>query len=456
MTSASVAVSNGIKRLAYHDSLTNLPNRINFESALHAGAGTSSSGVVKHAVLFIDLDRFKSINDTYGHGIGDKLLVVIAKRLLDTCSSSDLVARLGGDEFGIFLKDIESEDQVETLALSLVSSIVSDVKIDDLYLKVGASIGISISPEDSDCGIELLRNADIAMYHCKQSQSGGVYRFNRTIGGNYDKRLTLELELKSGIENKELIVFYQPKVCTRTNRVKGVEALLRWQHPERGFISPADFIPIAEESGLMGSIGAWVMDQACKELAEIEKIHNLGIHVAVNISAQQFKDEKFTDSVHAAIKRNGLTYEKLELEVTESLVMHDISRVISMLKGLKDSGIKIAIDDFGTGYSSLQYLQELPLNTLKIDRAFILALDENEDQTSVADSIVQLARLFNLETVAEGVETDSQDAKIRALGVDQIQGFRYSKPVPAQLLPDIVKEINRCSYGDGKESIKAA
>lgn len=451
-----VGLSGRIKRMAFHDSLTGLPNRINFETALLANDDAALNGQYQHAVIFIDLDRFKSINDTYGHGVGDRLLKEVAKRLLKVCMRGALVARLGGDEFGVFLKNVESLEQVEKLAEDLVRSIVEVVKIDDLYLKVGASAGVSISPHDCECGTELLRNADIAMYHSKSNNIASVYRFDQSIAENYHKRLLLELDLRRGLEINELSVFYQPKVCTDTGRVKGVEALLRWRHPDRGFVSPAEFIPIAEEAGLMGNIGSWVMNEACRELAQLEKDYNLGIHLAVNISAQQFNDERFAESVYASISRHGLTNEKLELEVTESLVMHDVSRVIAMLKGLQQSGIRIAIDDFGTGYSSLQYLQELPLNTLKIDRAFVVALDENDPDCSVANSIVQLAKLFDLETVAEGVETDYQDARIRALGVNQIQGYRYSKPVPASLLPGVISQINARADDSGHASSMAA
>lgn len=452
----SIVLSGRIRRLAFHDNLTGLPNRMNFESALMANTDSSTQGVHQHAVIFIDLDRFKSINDTFGHAIGDKFLKEIARRLIKSCSSGEMVARLGGDEFGVFISNVDSEEQVESRALRLVESIVADIKIDELSLKAGASAGISISPHDCECGPELLRNADIAMYHSKNKKLGGVYRFNQTIAGNYHKRIKLELDLKRGLESNELRVFYQPKVCTVTNKVKGVEALLRWEHPERGFVSPVEFIPIAEETGLMSAIGAWVMNEACRELAELEKKHDLGIHVAVNISAQQFNDERFSETVYEAISRHGLANDKLELEITESLVMHDISRVINMLKGLQESGIKIAIDDFGTGYSSLQYLQELPLNTLKIDRAFIVALKDSDPDSSVANSIVQLAKLFNLETVAEGVETDNQDARVRALGVSQIQGYRYSKPIPSDLLPGVIATINALSNDDDNASSKAA
>lgn len=428
ITLASVVINRKIKQYAYHDGLTQLPNRLSFESTLQSA---SVSGSQMHAVIFIDLDKFKSINDNYGHSIGDELLMEVAARLKRTCLSAHSLARLGGDEFAVFVPNVESADDVEVLASKIVAAVKNTIVIRGLSLKVGASAGISISPLDSECGIELLKNADIAMYFNKANKFNGVCRFNQKMADDYQQRLQLELDLKKALENNQFTLVYQPKVCTLSGQVKSVEALLRWSHPERGFVSPAQFIPIAEDTGLMGSIGQWVLNEACREIALVRRNSLPQLKVAVNISAQQFCDEQFVEHVFEALSTHGLNHDSLELEVTESLVMTDVGRVISLLKILKDSGITIAIDDFGTGYSSLQYLQELPLNTLKIDRAFITALDYCDPANSVANSIVQLAKLFNLETVAEGVETDEQDLKIRSLGVHSIQGYLYSKPVPA-------------------------
>ncbi len=438
ITLASVAINRRVKRYAYYDNLTQLPNRMNFESTL---LNTSVSGSQMHAVIFIDLDRFKSINDNYGHSIGDELLMEIALRLKATCKSSHLLARMGGDEFAVFIADAQSAFAVEAMASQMVAAVKNNIMIRGFSLRVGASVGISISPLDCECGIELLKNADIAMYHSKANKLNGAYRFNQEMASDYQLRLQLELDLKKGLENNEFQLVYQPKVCTQSGQVKSVEALLRWSHPERGFVSPAQFIPVAEDTGLMGTIGQWVLNEACREISLLQKSTHPQLQVAVNISAQQFSDEKFVDSVYRALSTHELNHESLELEVTESLVMTDVGRVISMLKILKESGITIAIDDFGTGYSSLQYLQELPLNTLKIDRAFIIALDDSDPASSVANSIVQLAKLFDLETVAEGIETDDQDLKIRSLGVHHIQGYLYSKPVPASNLPAAIQKI---------------
>lgn len=435
---ASIVINRRVKRHAYNDGLTSLANRLNFESAL---TKATASELHSHAVIFLDLNRFKSINDNYGHAIGDELLVEVANRLRALCKSSDLLARLGGDEFAILLQNIDSEAAVNNLANSMVSAIEEVVHVQGLNLKVGASAGISIAPQDCTDGVELLRNADIAMYHTKTNSLSKVFRYNQSIAADYEQRLMLEQDLKKGLENSEFHLVYQPKVCTRTGRVKSVEALLRWKHPERGQISPVDFIPVAEDTGLMGQIGFWVLSEACRELAILQAGTLEKLQVAVNISAQQFSDENFISRISQSLEENNLNASSLTLEVTESIVMNDISRVIALLNTLQEMGIDIAVDDFGTGYSSLQYLQELPLNTLKIDRAFITALDHCEPNCSVANSIVQMASLFNLETVAEGVETIEQDSKVRALGVNHIQGYRYSRPVSVADLTTTILEI---------------
>ena len=438
ITFASVAINRKVKLYAFHDSLTNLPNRRHFESTIK---NTSESSSQMQAVIFLDLDRFKSINDNYGHSIGDELLMQVASRLLATCTPAHLLARMGGDEFAVYIDDVESEDTVEAMAYKMVAAVNRDIVVRDLTLNVGASAGVCISPLDCKGGTELLKNSDIAMYHSKTNKVNSVNRFTREMAADYHQRLQLETDLRKAVENNDFHLSYQPKVCTTSGEVKGVEALLRWSHAERGSVSPAQFIPVAEDTKLMSTIGLWALNEACREISLLQKTSLPQLQVAVNISAQQFSDVKFVDSVYHALDRYGLDHKSLELEVTESLVMHDVKRVVSMLNTLRNSGIKIAIDDFGTGYSSLQYLQELPLDTLKIDRAFILALDDSDPFSSVANSIVQLAKLFNLETVAEGVETDDQEYKIKSLGVHHIQGYLYSRPVTADELPAAIQNI---------------
>ena len=439
ITLASVALNRRIKRYAFYDSLTQLHNRLSFESTLE---DSSISGPHMQAVIFIDLDRFKSINDNYGHAVGDELLLEVASRLKVVCGTKYMLARLGGDEFAVFADDVPSEVHIEKMASDMVDALKDNYDIKDLSLNVGASAGVSISPLDCKCGIEMLRNAEIAMYHSKATKISGVFRFNQAMADSYRERLQLEADLRKGVKNNEFQLVYQPKVCTQSGQVKSVEALLRWSHPERGFVSPAQFIPVAEDNGLMGAIGHWVLNEACREIALLKSTTHQRMQVAINISAQQFGDHDFVGSVFSALDKYALDPECLELEVTESIVMTDVERVIAMLKLLKESGISIAIDDFGTGYSSLQYLQKLPLDTLKIDRAFITELENHDPDSSVANSIVQLAKLFNLETVAEGVETVDQDLKIRSLGVHHIQGYLYSRPVLAKELPAVIDHLS--------------
>ena len=438
ITAASVALNRRLKECAFHDSLTQLHNRQSFESTLRS---SSAGGTRMQAVIFLDLDKFKSINDNYGHALGDELLLEVASRLKRACKNDYLPARLGGDEFAVFVDDASSELEVEEMASNIVESMNGNFVIRDLTLNVGVSAGVSIAPVDCPCGIDLLKNADIAMYHSKVNKIDGVYRFNQGMADSYNKRLELEADLRKGIENKQFELVYQPKVCTESGCVKSVEALLRWSHPELGMISPAQFIPLAEENGLMGTIGQWALNEACREIAQLQATTSHRLQVAVNISAQQFGNRLFVESIIDTLEKHGLLSKYLELEVTESIVMTDVERVISMLNVLKKSGVSIAIDDFGTGYSSLQYLQKLPLDTLKIDRAFITELDNHDPDKSVANSIVQLAKLFDLETVAEGVETADQDVKIRSLGVHHIQGYLYSRPVSGAELPAVLDNL---------------
>lgn len=441
----SLVISRRIRHQAYHDSLTGLANRSYLESHL-SGLNTKIDSQSRFAVVFIDLDRFKSINDNYGHAIGDELLKIVATRLDEQCHSNDVLARLGGDEFAILLNGFKDRQEVEFFAEKCIQKIERDIVIHDICLSVGGSAGISFAPEDCKAGPDLLKNADIAMYHGKADKVQNVYCFNNSMAEKYRTRLKTEQQLRHGLEQQQFELHYQPKICTQTGKAESVEALLRWRHPERGFVSPAEFVPIAEETGLMVGIGSWVLDRACEDTVWLGSQGLSGIKIAVNISAQQFSDEHFFSTAIATLHKHGLAHSRLELEVTESLLMNDLERVVSVLQNLKDTGISIAIDDFGTGYSSLQYLQTLPLNVLKIDRAFVKTLDSQQSQNSVANSIVQLAHSLGLETVAEGVETPEQDQNVRALGVNHIQGFLYSKPVPREALVQVVQDLElRCS-----------
>ncbi len=458
VTATTVLLNKRIKYLAYKDNLTGLANRVSLEHWLVESTGSSQTdNNTQHALIYINLDKFKSVNDNYGHELGDELLKEASRRLTSACDSSAIVARLGGDEFAVYLRDITSEEQVMLFSERLIQLLSQEYKVQGHNAHVGASAGVSFYPEDSSNGLKLLNNADIAMYHNKANDQGCADRFNVEVAEYYQHRLETEVDLKKALENDEFELNYQPKVCVTSGQVMGVEALLRWKHHERGYISPAVFIPVAEELGLMEKIGTWVLNKACVETFEHQQKESLDYQLAVNISSQQFRDDKFEAKIYKALKDSGLKHSQLELEVTESLLMHDQDRVITVLHNLRQQGIKTSIDDFGTGYSSLQYLQKLPLDALKIDRAFILALDDISPADSVANSIVQMASLFNLVTVAEGVETAEQDQKIRSLGVNFIQGYRYSRPLPCDELADAIRAIpTMFESSSGKEHNEAA
>ncbi len=437
----SIIVNRKINFLAFHDTLTSLPNRLYLESRLENLQRDPRKVKKDTALFFIDLDRFKVINDNYGHSVGDELLKNVALRLTSCCESKDVLARLGGDEFAVLREDCGSTESETEFANEMVNELCSDFFIQQTSLSVGASVGISMSPRDCEAGPDLLKNADIAMYHSKSNKLAQVEIFNAEMANKYQERISIELALRQSIARNQLKLHYQPKVDCATGRVAGVEALLRWEHPEWGMISPAVFVPIAEDTGLMGGIGKWVINKSFEEIGEFNRNNDSTLSVAVNISVQQCSDKSFVDDVFCAIATSGLSPNQVELEVTESVLMNDISTVNTLLQTLKARGITIAIDDFGTGYSSLQYLQELALDVLKIDRAFINALDKTDPRHSVANSIVQLARTLNLKTVAEGVETPLQEEKVRSLGVDMIQGFLYSKPIAQAELEDQITRI---------------
>jgi len=340
---ASILENRKIKQLAYRDPLTGLPNRNSFETSLMALNGPITGKSGRQAVIFLNLDRFKSINDNYGRTIGDQLIKAVAARLKKHAPTGSVVARIGGDEFSVLIEGAETEQWVIQTANDLTNKIRNDLRIEELHLKIGASAGVSVAPEDCSGGIELLRNADIAMSAGKSIRLEGVNRFNQQLANRYQHRLEIELDLKKALENNEFTLVYQPKVCTVSGRVKSVEALLRWQHAERGIVSPAEFIPVAEDIGMMGKIGDWVLNKACQEIQRVQNESGVDLKVAVNISAQQFNDEHFLEKIYNAIETHDLQNQSLELEVTESLVMTEKERVVTLLRTLKDSGVTIAI-----------------------------------------------------------------------------------------------------------------
>ncbi len=448
---AVIGILRKIRHLATHDDLTGLPNRIYFDSLLDEQIESSQGQPV--AVLFIDLDGFKHVNDTLGHEIGDKLLRRVAKRMTNSIAKRGIVSRHGGDEFSVLIHEYAERDTVFYIAKMLVEAFDDDFNVEGFSISIGASVGISFYPEDAKSALELKRNADFAMYFAKSQGRGRIYEYDEEIATEYKKRLEIKDDLKTAIAEKQFELAYQPQVGIKAQAVEGLEALIRWQHPEKGFIPPDVFISIAEESGQIQEIGDWVLDEACRQMASWHKSGLANMQIAVNVSAMQFMRPDFIKYVEETCKKHELNPAFLELEITESVLVTDVQLVIDTCHRLQAMNIKVAIDDFGTGYSSLSYLQDLPVDTLKIDRAFVSGLDDITSK-SVARTIVTLAQSFGLETVAEGVETDGQADMIAELGCDYIQGYYYSKPVSSEQLPKQVASINE--YCQQNSSSRAA
>jgi diguanylate cyclase (GGDEF)-like protein len=426
--------------MAYYDVLTGLPNRALLQDRLHQAMIESDRHERLTALLFLDLDRFKTINDTLGHEQGDLLLKQVAKRLTECVRPGDTVARPGGDEFIIVLADVAQVDNVSRVAQKIIDAFSRPFEIGGRELFVTCSVGVTLYPFD-DRDIEALyRNADAAMYHAKDEGRNNFQFYSAEMNVESYKRLTLENALRRALERDELRLFYQPQVDLNSGRIVGAEALIRWQHPELGLVSPADFIPLAEETGLIVPIGEWVLRQACAQAHAWQDAGLPPVRVAVNLSERQFRQSGLYEVITAALQQAGLAPEWLEVELTESLVMHDVNRTIDVLRGLKQMGVTVAVDDFGTGYSSLSYLRRLPIGVIKIDRAFIEHISDNPDDAAIAKAIIALAKSLQLKTVAEGVETGEQADFLRRHGCDVMQGFYFSRPLPADKFIELLRE----------------
>jgi predicted signal transduction protein with EAL and GGDEF domain len=350
------------------------------------------------------------------------------------------VARIGGDEFAVLLQSVDSHETAIDVAENLVGSLGKTFEAD--AIRLGASIGISLFPEHGCNASDLLKFADIAMYHAKASRTSSIQMYSAELAHAYQDKISMGNDLALAVSLNQLELFYQPQVDASSHKVTGVEALIRWNHPQRGQVSPVEFIPLAEKLGLITEIGSWVIQEACRQAALWHKNGLPDIRMAVNISSHQFASKRFVNVLLTALDESGVSPELFEIELTESLMLSDISSVVSRLKTIRGLGVEVAIDDFGTGYSSLQYLDVLPLDVLKIDRAFIIRLSEPGSETSLAQSISAIAKTLGLRTVAEGVETEEQLEKVIAIGCDVIQGYYYSKPVPAADIPDTVSRID--------------
>lgn len=432
-----------IAHMAHHDGLTDLPNREYFQERLKQALDQAGGRPV--GVLYIDLDLFKNINDSFGHPAGDRLLKQVAERLSTAVRGANLAARLGGDEFAVILAADISPNEASACATLLIDMLKAPYDIDGQEMVIGASIGIALSPGDGTTSEELMRNADMALYRAK-SDGGGVHRFfEREMDLQAQKRRDMELDLRRAFANGEFELHYQPLVSIASDRISGFESLLRWRHPEKGMISPAEFIPVAEDIGLITQLGEWVLREACAEAAKWPA----DVKVAVNLSPAQFRSRNLVQIVISALAQSGLSPKRLELEITESIFLAETEANLAILHQLRELGVSISMDDFGTGYSSLSYLRSFPFDKIKIDRSFVKDLAERPDCSAIVRAISGLGRSLNITTTAEGVETEDQLDWLRAEGCNEVQGFLFSAARPAaeigKLLADFGQRASRAA-----------
>jgi diguanylate cyclase (GGDEF)-like protein len=420
-----------LHHLALHDSLTRLPNRSLLEDRITQAIASSTRSGKHFALMFLDLDRFKTINDSLGHHYGDKLLQAMAERLQQAVRAEDTVARLGGDEFVVLLGAIAEPTVAANIAQKLLDTLALPLNVEGQEQNVSVSIGISMYPDDGPGLRELMSNADSAMYHAKKMGRGNYQFFTPEMNAAAGARLALERDLRRALENREFELHYQPKVDMASGEVHAMEALVRWRSPERGLVPPNDFIPVAEETGMIIPLGAWVLQEACRQNRAWQLSGLPQMRVAVNLSAYQFRQQNLPEFVAGLLLETGLDASCLELEVTESVVMHNPAEAAMTLQRLHAQGIHISVDDFGTGYSSLSYLKQFRLDTLKIDRSFVRDISTDADDAAIVRSVIALAHSLRLRVIAEGVETTEQLDYLRMLGCDQYQGYLSSRPLPA-------------------------
>jgi diguanylate cyclase (GGDEF)-like protein len=439
-----------IHRLSNFDGLTSLPNRQLFLERLDISVQTALRHERMAAVLFLDLDRFKRINDTLGHTLGDDLLRCVAERLTACIRKTDsvtrakettaepMVARLGGDEFIILLSEIRRIDDAARVCRRLLESLSRPFQLNENAVYVTASIGIAVCPADGETGESLIKNADTAVNHIKGTGRNRYQFYTDSMNATALRRLVLESDLRQALAKDQLMVYFQPQIAVPSGRIVGAEALMRWRHPEFGFVSPMEFIPVAEESGMIIEMGEWILREACRQVAQWNGLLSESFRIAVNVSACQFREPTFVDSVERILRDTKIAASRLDVEVTESLLMDDLRESTENLMRLKALGVRLSVDDFGTGYSSLGYLNRLPLDSLKVDRSFLKGIPTDDDHIAIVRAIISLAHALKLGVVAEGVEHQDQLDFLQAEGCDELQGYLFSAPVPADQFLDFV------------------
>ncbi|QCR32204.1 bifunctional diguanylate cyclase/phosphodiesterase [Lysinibacillus sp. SGAir0095] len=433
-------VEEQLEKRALTDSLTDVNNRFSYLEKMDILLNQSSKfDNAQHAIFFLDLDRFKQVNDTLGHEFGDFLLIEVANRLKKLLNSRDIVARYGGDEFVLTLTDIRHPREAARFAELIIQEIEKPIKLNNQEIFVSTSIGISIYPHDGNTTEELLNRSDKAMYFAKQSGRNGFSFYFDELNTDANRLILLDSEIRRAIENRDFELYYQPKVNVKQNKIIGFEALVRWKSEKLGFVSPAEFIPYAEETGLIIPISEIILDKACEELVTLNEAGYTKLPISINISSIHFQQTNFLESIQKILERNNTSAQNFEIEVTERTVMNNDMDTISKLVRLKQLGFKISIDDFGTGYSSLSYLVRFPVDYLKIDKSFIQHIVHLADKQAIVDAIIQMAHRLNMKVIAEGVESIQQLNQLNQMGCDYIQGYYYSKPVPMEELIDFLQ-----------------
>ena len=436
-------IESNLKHIAHHDVLTNLPNRLLLDARLNHAIERAKRSNRHVAVMFIDLDHFKNINDSLGHDVGDQLLVSISQRLSNCVREGDTVARLGGDEFIIIIEQVQDIADLDILLKKIMKVTSQTVSVNDHDLSTSASIGISVFPDDGSNAEQLMRNADAAMYHVKENGRHKYHFYTRDLTATAYDQIILETDMKRAIAGHQILVYYQPQVSLKTRKVVGVEALVRWNHPDLGILSPAQFLPIAEKTGLMTKIGEYVLTTACQQIVRWKQMGLPIETVAVNIAGDQIHHGNLVEKVKITLQRTHCDTSWLELEITEDFIIKKTKKAIATLQQLRDLGISLAIDDFGTGYSSLSYLKQLPINKLKIDRSFVGDINNDMEDATLVQAIIAMGKSLNLELVAEGVELNSHEIFLSAHGCEYAQGFYYSKPLPAEEIEQLFSDTDK-------------
>ena len=438
-----------VKRMALEDSLTGLPNRTRFLSRLHEALSNANRTSRLVGVMLLDLDNFKNVNDTLGHPAGDLLLKAVADRLRDCTRDTDTVARLGGDEFAVIATNVTTAHDVSILARRIVTSLGKPIELDDRKVVTGASIGVTIYPDDPGNSDQLVRNADLALYRAKDEGRGRFHLFDEALNAEVQARQSLEEDLREAFDRGDLFVEYQPQIDVQTARVIGVEALMRWRHPTRGLVSPAEFIPVAEATRLIIPMSQWLMRTVCDQLVEWRARGWTHLTASVNVSPLHFKQQSLPDEIRTVLQDSGLPPEALEMEITEGMVMVGGESMIQVLQHLKSIGVGLAIDDFGTGYSSLNYLKRFPVDRLKIDQSFVRDISTDWADATICSAIINLGHNLNLKVIAEGVETHDVYQFLCEQGCDEVQGYYFSRPLQPAALEEFLREVEDAGL-DGK------